>query len=304
MVASSYEVGVSLSASGAAGGLAVALLNPLDTLKVRYQVTEGTTASLSSFARSVVSSEGLVRGLWAPGVVPNALGIGISSMGRVGCYPFVRDLMVGQSSSEKPSALTMFGAGLVAGGAGYFVSSPVYQVKTLAQAEAGLIGADGILTTGARKGHAAVHHGKSLLSSLRTLASEGALFRGAGALVARGALLSAGQQLGYDGMKTECRRSGLLEEGPVLHVAASVAGALGATVFSTPADVVMTRYQAAAAAGNTNGMLDCIATIHKQQGPLGFYRGFLPFFVRLCPVFLISLPLTEHLRKLFGLGYM
>ena len=48
----------------------------------------------------------------------------------------------------------MFVAGLLAGAVGYLVSSPVYQVKTLAQAEAGLL-ENGVFATGASVGQGA-----------------------------------------------------------------------------------------------------------------------------------------------------
>lgn len=288
------EIAISCLASGAAGGIAVAVMNPLDTLKVRYQVS--TEASgMQAFAKSIVSREGLVRGLWSPGIVANSLGIAISSMGRVGAYPYVRDLVPGE-----PSKLVMFCAGLVAGGIGYFASSPVYQVKTLAQAEAGIV-EGGLLVTGNRVGQKPVHHTRSLAASLGELAKNKALFRGSGALVIRGAFLSAGQQLGYDGCKTEARKSNYISDGPVLHSLASVAGAFGAAVFSTPADVVMTRYQSSR---EFTSVVHCARSILTQDGPLAFYRGFAPFFIRLCPVFVISLPLTEQLRKLCGLAYI
>ena len=46
------------------------------------------------------------------------------------------------------------------------------------------------------------------------------------------------------------------------------------------------------------------ADILRTDGVLAFYRGFTPFVVRLGPVFLISLPLTEQIRRLAGLGYL
>ena len=46
----------------------------------------------------------------------------------------------------------MLGAGFAAGSLGYLAAQPVYQVKTLAQAEAGMVNAEGILVTGACKG--------------------------------------------------------------------------------------------------------------------------------------------------------
>ncbi|KAJ1461781.1 mitochondrial carrier domain-containing protein [Pelagophyceae sp. CCMP2097] len=281
-------------------------MNPLDTLKVRYQVAT-TQEPLGAFARQLVRSEGLVAGLWAPGLAANALGIGISSMGRVGIYPFIRDAAAGRNadgSKATASPALMFCAGLFSGAVGYMACAPVYQVKTLAQAEAGTIcPTTGKLTSGARSGLVPLYHGHSLWASLGALQAEGALFRGAGALVIRGAMLSAGQQLGYDGAKTLMRARDVAE-GPVMHAAASIAGAFGACVFSTPADVLMTRYQAAASMGvKYDGIGSCAVAIWKTDGALGFYRGFWPFVARLCPVFLLSLPLTEQLRKLFGLGY-
>eukprot|EP00630_Chrysocystis_fragilis_P000402 CAMPEP_0197387708 /NCGR_PEP_ID=MMETSP1165-20131217/682_1 /TAXON_ID=284809 /ORGANISM="Chrysocystis fragilis, Strain CCMP3189" /LENGTH=345 /DNA_ID=CAMNT_0042913041 /DNA_START=28 /DNA_END=1062 /DNA_ORIENTATION=- len=259
------EVGLSLVSSGLSGGLACAALNPLDTLKVRYQVSPGAQG-MRAFAGEIIRREGLVGGLWAPGILANSVGIGISSMGRVGAYPYVRDALVGAyGGGERAPKAIMFLAGLVAGGVGYWASSPVYQVKTLAQAEAGLV-SEGILETGSRAGRPPAYHTRPLSASLASLARDRALFRGSGALVVRGALLSAGQTTGYDGVKTEARAASL-PDGPALHVLASVAGALGAAVFSTPADYVMTRYQNSR---DFSSVFDCARHILATEGPLAF----------------------------------
>ena len=67
------------------------------------------------------------------------------------------------------------------------------------------------------------------------------MYRGVGALVIRGAFFSAGNQFGYDGVKTAGKERGY-QEGPVLHFAASIAAAFGAGTFCNPAHVVMARY--------------------------------------------------------------
>ena len=59
-----------------------------------------------------------------------------------------------------------------------------------------------------------------------------ALWRGSTVLVVRGGLLSAGQWLGYDGVKTQCKARGLLPEGCILHVLASVAGGFLSATFA------------------------------------------------------------------------
>ena len=297
MATSYYDVAAGLGAAGFAGGLSVAIMNPLDTLKVRYQVATDPGA-MRSFAGQIIRQEGLWRGLWLPGVNANFWGIGVSSVGRVGCYPYVRDGLLNAVGATEKNAGVMFVAGLLAGAVGYLVSSPVYQVKTLAQAEAGLV-ENGVFTSGASVGKAPRY--ASLLQGLGTLKRDGHLWRGAGALVVRGALLSAGMQVGYDGFKTWAKRRNLLEDGPVLHGLAACAGGVGAGICATPADVVMTRYQASSTYRSAVG---AAADILRKDGVLAFYRGFTPFVVRLGPVFLISLPLTEQIRRLAGLGYL
>ena len=297
MTTSYYDVAAGLGAAGFAGGLSVAIMNPLDTLKVRYQVST-EPGGMRGFAGQILRREGLWRGLWLPGVNANFWGIGVSSVGRVGCYPYVRDGLLQAVGATEKNAGVMFVAGLLAGAVGYLVSSPVYQVKTLAQAEAGLL-ENGVFATGASVGKAPRY--ASLVQGLGTLKRGGHLWRGAGALVVRGALLSAGMQVGYDGFKTWAKRRGALEDGPVLHGLAACAGGVGAGVCATPADVVMTRYQASSTYRSAFG---AAADILKTDGILAFYRGFTPFVVRLGPVFLISLPLTEQIRRLAGLGYL
>ena len=297
MTTSYYDVAAGLGAAGFAGGLSVAIMNPLDTLKVRYQVATEPGA-MRGFAGQIIRQEGLWRGLWLPGVNANFWGIGVSSVGRVGCYPYVRDGLLKAVGATEKNAGVMFVAGLLAGAVGYLVSSPVYQVKTLAQAEAGLL-ENGVFATGASVGQAPRY--ASLVQGLGTLKRDGHLWRGAGALVVRGALLSAGMQVGYDGFKTWAKRRGVLEDGPVLHGLAACAGGVGAGICATPADVVMTRYQASSTYRSAVG---AAADILRKDGVLAFYRGFTPFVVRLGPVFLISLPLTEQIRRLAGLGYL
>ena len=190
MATSYYDVAAGLGAAGFAGGLSVAIMNPLDTLKVRYQVATDPGA-MRGFAGQILRREGLWRGLWLPGVSANFWAICVSSVGRVGCYPYVRDGLLNAAGTEK-NAGVMFVAGLLAGAVGYLVSSPVYQVKTLAQAEAGLL-ENGVFETGASLGKAPRY--ASLVQGLGTLKRDGHLWRGAGALVVRGALLSAGMQV-------------------------------------------------------------------------------------------------------------
>ena len=86
------KVLVNLLASGVSGGIGAALTNPLEVLKVRFQVSPpGGGVTMRAFARDVVAAEGAWRGLCTPGLSANAWFIGVSSVGRVGLYPYARD---------------------------------------------------------------------------------------------------------------------------------------------------------------------------------------------------------------------
>lgn len=302
---------INLLASGVSGGFGSALTNPLEVLKVRWQVTPANmraSSTMMGFASELVKTEGVWRALGSPGLSANAVAIGVSAVGRVGLYPSLRDALVSARGGDvaKPSAGDMFASGLLSGAIGYFVATPVFAQKTIIQAEAGLLDAQtGLLTTGARAGSAPAAAGGWLkgLADVARSGGIGALYKGSGPLVVRGATLSAGNQLGYDGLKKQAGAFGL-QDGPLLQVVASVSGAFGSTICACPADVVTTRYMSAAGTSEPFASpLACVRTIIAKEGFGGFYRGATPLFAKLAPLYLLSLPLHEQIRRMMGLGY-
>lgn len=306
------EAVINLVASGISGGLAAALTNPLEVLKVRWQVTpasmRGSSASMTSFASELVKTEGAWRALGAPGLSANAAAIGLSAVGRVGLYPSVRDAFVTARGGDvaKPTPGDMFACGLLSGAVGYFLATPLFAQKTILQAEAGLLDpATGLLTTGARKGSPPAAGGGWLKGVLEVAKTSGVagLYKGSGPLVVRGATLSAGNQLGYDGLKKRAKAFGV-SDGPTLQLAASVMGALGSTICACPADVVTTRYMSAAGTSEPFASpMACVRAVLAAEGVGGFYRGATPLFAKLAPLYLLSLPLHEQIRRMMGLGY-
>lgn len=53
-----------------------------------------------------------------------------------------------------------------------------------------------------------------------------------------------------------------------------------------------------------SGFGDCFMKIFKNEGPLGFYKGFLPIWGRFAPTTCLQLIMMEQLRKMTGLGAM
>ena len=242
---SSDEMWLNMAASSSCAAVTVSPFNSLDCLRVRWQVTAtaatsasasasapASTASsstppassgLAAFGRTIVAEEGLLRGLWLPGIVPNAVACALARGVGLGCYPSVRDALVDLRSSRSSSdrkddrtddstrtskdALTMFTAGLISGGVGYGLTNPLWLLKTRVQAGAGRVGPDGLLATGSRAGSKPVF--RSDLDGLRRIAGEGLrrAYAGVSVLVVRGALMNAGNAPGYDGTKNRRKRS-------------------------------------------------------------------------------------------------
>lgn len=245
-----------------------------------------------SYTYRIVGKEGFVAGLWRPGVLATVLSISTSSSIRMGLYPYLRDMVVGDP--KRKTAGAMFGTGLFAGALGYFISCPLFQTKTKMQAA---------LLQPENKGLGSV---QKCLQQIWHEGGASALFRGSGPTVMRGALFTAGQTLGYDGTKTLLsQRSKIMNDGPCLHVSGSIVAAFFATLFSAPADFVTTRYQAAPQMGmQYRNPMDCFKQIVSNDGVQVLFRGWLPNFVRIAPACLLFHPLYEQVRLLMGLTYL
>jgi len=284
------ELRLNILAGSMCTAFSVALWNPLDTIRIRWQVAPPASmgSGIVGFSREIVRSEGLVRGLWIPGCGAHASAVAISSGVRLGFYPTLRDMITGDKEKD---ALSMWLAGFLAGAVGFTIANPFFQAKVRLQVTA----------------NQPDRPYRSLSDCLHKIGkNEGltGLFRGSSTLMVRGALLSAGAQLGYDYVKTDAKARGF-KEGPMLHAVASVSSAFLASTFSAPCDYIMTRYQSAPAQGvQYRGIADCVGTILKEKGALELWRGWLPLFVRLGPLWMMNMPLYEATRRLLGLEYM
>merc|ERR1712159_121657 len=114
-------------------------------------------------------------------------------------------------------------------------ASPLLQVKTQMQAEAGMLGKDGLYQTGVRSGFPPAY--KNGFHGLGVVASSGGmagLWRGSAVIIGRGAVLSASQLMAYDGIKTTAKKHNLLQDGPTLHIMSSLVAAVVCTTSSMP----------------------------------------------------------------------
>lgn len=98
--------------------------------------------------------------------------------------------------------------------------------------------------------------------------------------VSRNAIVNVAEIVCYDVIKEKILSSGLLHDGIPCHFSAAVAAGLCTTVASSPVDVVKTRYMNSAP-GEYKGAIDVAVRMFMNEGPMAFYRGFIPSFARL-----------------------
>jgi hypothetical protein len=284
------ELALNMAASGIVGASCVGLLNPLDTVRIRFQSSTNFSGGIINFARNIVRSEGFFRGLWLPGLGSNMSAICLSTGFRLGVYPTIRDKITSSLGQEEKNPFIMWVSGLIPGFFSYGAITPLYIVKTQMQVSAS-------------PGRPMIY--KHTLDGLYTLGKQGGikqLYRGALSLMGRGGMLSSGQTLGYDFTKTTLKKYDMMEDGPVLHVLASVSSAVGATIFGMPCDYLFTRYTTSSVP--YNNLWHCCVTLVREGGILQFYKGSTVFFSRCAPIFLMYFPLYEQLRRILGMDYM
>jgi len=124
-------------------------------------------------------------------------------------------------------------------------------------------------------------------------------------LLVRGGLFSSGQFLGYDAVKEAAKNSGIMCDGPILHVVGASCAAFLAVTFSTPADYIMNKYMSLRDLGGGDiSVLNYVREECGYRGILSFYRGWLLFIIRVGPILCVVMPTYQQFRYLLGIGYL
>lgn len=287
------QFSLNILASTLTGSLVISITNPLDCLKQRWQIAPtqkplpvGTT--LLQFSSGLVRSEGVLRGLWLPGLATNAMACSISVGTRLGFYPWLRKMF--SSSNGTKSSTSMFAAGLCGGAIGYIFAAPFFHASRVAQCQM------------QRAEVAKVDVG---LGALRNLGQGGVrhLWRGADVLVARGALMSATQLAAYDSIKSISVGGNLVQDGPVLHCFCSFFASICCTTAICPLDCLLTRYQGSQQ-GSFSSPLACMRHMVHSEGLGVFFRGWLPLWSRFLPSSVMTFYIYEQLRYYVLGGYL
>uniref|UniRef100_A0A665VC07 Solute carrier family 25 member 13 n=1 Tax=Echeneis naucrates TaxID=173247 RepID=A0A665VC07_ECHNA len=280
------------SLAGAVGATAV---YPIDLVKTRMQ-NQRSSGSLveelmykNSFDcfQKVVRYEGFF-GLYR-GLVPQLLGVAPEKAIKLTVNDFVRG-KTRQKDGTVPLAAEIL-AGGCAGGSQVIFTNPLEIVKIRLQVA-------GEITTGPRV---------SALSVIRDLGFFG-LYKGSKACFLRDIPFSAIYFPCYAHTKAY-----LTEEdgriGPAKMLFAGALAGMPAASLVTPADVIKTRLQVAARAGQTtySGLVDCFWKILREEGPRAFWKGagdfsFIPPFFCIVSLLLLHSASGFILRLTFCLS--
>ncbi|VDM55433.1 unnamed protein product, partial [Angiostrongylus costaricensis] len=121
---------------------------------------------------------------------------------------------------------------------------------------------------------------------------------GATMATSRAILMTIGQLSFYDQIKQMLIESGIAKDNLYTHFTSSFCAASIATMLTQPLDVMKTRLMNAPP-GQFKGIVDCFFYTAKL-GPAGFFKGFIPAWVRLAPHTVLTFIFFEQLRMNFG----
>lgn len=129
-----------------------------------------------------------------------------------------------------------------------------------------------------------------------------ALFNGTSMATTRAVLMTVGQLSMYDQFKQillTMTPKDMFKDNTYTHMIASLMAGTTATTLTLPLDVIKTRLMNETT-GHYKGSIDVARSILKDYGPVGFFRGFLPAFIRLAPQTMLTFVFLEELRRRWG----
>jgi len=270
------------------GGLASAgaacITHPLDLLKVHLQTTGGEKGGIVTRTTGIVRSQGVLA--LYNGLSASLLRQLTYSTTRFAIYEVAKQRIAPNGESiafPKRVAMAAF-AGFVGG----IIGTPGDMVNVRMQN-------DIKLAPEKRR-----NYKHAIDGVLRVTREEGfrKLFNGADWASSRAVLVTVGQLCFYDVVKEKLLATGSFDDDTKTHLLSSVTAGAVATTLTQPLDVCKTRAMNAKP-GEFKGAFDLIR-FTARQGPLAFYKGYLPAFVRLAPQTVLTFIFLEQLKKNFG----
>uniref|UniRef100_A0A8C4F1J4 Solute carrier family 25 member 13 n=1 Tax=Dicentrarchus labrax TaxID=13489 RepID=A0A8C4F1J4_DICLA len=276
---------------GRVGLVDIENIAPLEEGALPYNLAEvqrkqlGSDGSRPILVQVAESAYRFTLGSVAGGLVPQLLGVAPEKAIKLTVNDFVRGKNRQRDGTVPLPAEIL--AGGCAGGSQVIFTNPLEIVKIRLQVA-------GEITTGPRV---------SALSVIRDLGFFG-LYKGSKACFLRDIPFSAIYFPCYAHTKTYLSdEDGRI--GPAKMLFAGALAGMPAASLVTPADVIKTRLQVAARAGQTtySGLVDCFWKILREEGPRAFWKGAGARVFRSSPQFGVTLVTYELLQRWFYIDF-
>ncbi|XP_023665714.2 dicarboxylate carrier UCP2-like [Paramormyrops kingsleyae] len=276
--------------AGAAACIADLVTFPLDTAKVRLQI-QGEAQSSAAVAvryRGVFGTIATMVRTEGPRSLYNGLVAGLQrqmsfASVRIGLYDSVKQFYT--KGSEHVGIGSRLLAGCTTGALAVAVAQPTDVVKVRFQAQAGATG------VGRRY--------QGTMDAYKTIAREEGirgLWRGTSPNIARNAIVNCTELVTYDLIKDQLLRTTPMTDNLPCHFTSAFGAGFCTTVIASPVDVVKTRCMNSAC-GQYSSALNCALTMLTKEGPLAFYKGFMPSFLRLGSWNVVMFVTYEQLKR-------
>ncbi|KAL3027680.1 hypothetical protein AAZX31_03G068400 [Glycine max] len=231
---------------------------------------------------TIAREEGL-SALWK-GIVPGLHRQCLYGGLRIGLYEPVKTFYVGKDHVGDVPLSKKILAAFTTGAFAIAVANPTDLVKVRLQAE-------GKLPPGVPRRYS------GSLNAYSTIVRQegvGALWTGLGPNIARNGIINAAELASYDQVKQTILKIPGFTDNVVTHLLAGLGAGFFAVCIGSPVDVVKSRMMGDSSYKNT---LDCFIKTLKNDGPLAFYKGFLPNFGRLGSWNVIMFLTLEQTKK-------
>ncbi|XP_017126786.1 mitochondrial 2-oxoglutarate/malate carrier protein [Drosophila elegans] len=269
---------------GLAGMMGTCIVQPLDLVKTRMQISATTREYKSSLDCLIKTfkNEGFValyNGLSA-GLVRQAT----YTTARMGFYQMENEAYRKRFDAP-PTILASMGMGVLAGAFGGMIGNP---------AELALIRmmSDNRLPPAERRNY------KNVADAFVRIAKEEgvtSLWKGCTPTVGRAMVVNMVQLASYSQLKNLFSQyfSGL-----PLHISASMMSGLLTTIASMPLDMAKTRIQQQKS-GEYKGTMDVLLKVSRNEGFFSLWKGFTPYLCRIGPHTVFAFIFLEQLTKAY-----
>ncbi|KAJ0088037.1 hypothetical protein Patl1_31718 [Pistacia atlantica] len=277
---------------------------PLDTAKVRLQLQKkgvgGDGLALPKYrgllgtVGTIAREEGLAA-LWK-GIVPGLHRQCLFGGLRIGLYEPVKNFYVGNDFVGDVPLSKKILAGLTTGALAITIANPTDLVKVRLQAE-------GKLPPGVPRRYSGA---LNAYSTIMRQEGVGALWTGLGPNVARNAIINAAELASYDQVKQTILKIPGFTDNVVTHLLSGLGADLSLSVLvplrlmcNYTKSVGYTLKVKSRMMGDSayKSTLDCFIKTLKNDGPLAFYKGFIPNFGRLGSWNVIMFLTLEQAKK-------